>query len=81
MAPPKVRAFLDFAQKRFGKPPYWDPDWKDDREDLSEENGSESVRQSRRVARPATIFPSFGNRARPTANYFRPKPNGDVLLD
>jgi DNA-binding transcriptional LysR family regulator len=25
--PPKVRAFLDFAQARFGKPPYWDPDW------------------------------------------------------
>lgn len=28
--PPKVRAFLDFAQKRFGRPPYWDPDWTDD---------------------------------------------------
>jgi DNA-binding transcriptional LysR family regulator len=27
MVPPKVRAFLDFAQKRFGKPPYWDPEW------------------------------------------------------
>jgi DNA-binding transcriptional LysR family regulator len=31
MVPPKVRAFLDFAQKRFGKPPYWDPDWTEDR--------------------------------------------------
>jgi DNA-binding transcriptional LysR family regulator len=31
MVPPKVRAFLDFAQKRFGKPPYWDPDWKEGR--------------------------------------------------
>ena len=30
MVPPKVRAFLDFAQKRFGKPPYWDPDWTED---------------------------------------------------
>ncbi len=30
MVPPKVRAFLDFTQKRFGKPPYWDPDWSDD---------------------------------------------------
>jgi DNA-binding transcriptional LysR family regulator len=30
MMPPKVRTFLDFAQKRFGKPPYWDPDWKED---------------------------------------------------
>jgi len=26
----RVRAFLDFAQKRFGKPPYWDPDWNED---------------------------------------------------
>jgi DNA-binding transcriptional LysR family regulator len=31
MVPPKVRSFLDFAQKRFGKPPYWDPDWTEDR--------------------------------------------------
>jgi DNA-binding transcriptional LysR family regulator len=31
MMPPKVRAFLEFAQKRFGKPPYWDPDWEEDR--------------------------------------------------
>ena len=31
MVPPKVRAFLDFAQKRFGKPPYWDPDWTESR--------------------------------------------------
>jgi len=31
MVPPKVRAFLDFAQKRFGRPPYWDPDWTEDR--------------------------------------------------
>ena len=30
MVPPKVRAFLDFAQKRFGRPPYWDPDWTED---------------------------------------------------
>jgi DNA-binding transcriptional LysR family regulator len=30
LVPPKVRAFLDFAQKRFGKPPYWDPDWTED---------------------------------------------------
>jgi DNA-binding transcriptional LysR family regulator len=30
MVPPKVKAFLGFAQKRFGKPPYWDPDWSDD---------------------------------------------------
>jgi DNA-binding transcriptional LysR family regulator len=27
--PPKVRAFLDFIQQRFGKPPYWDPHWAD----------------------------------------------------
>lgn len=31
MVPPKVRAFLDFAQKRFGKPPHWDPDWTEER--------------------------------------------------
>jgi hypothetical protein len=31
LVPPKVRVFLDFAQKRFGRPPYWDPDWTDDR--------------------------------------------------
>jgi DNA-binding transcriptional LysR family regulator len=47
MMPPKVRAFLDFAQKRFGKPPYWDPDWTEDRHktshDVTEEDGSESV--------------------------------------
>jgi DNA-binding transcriptional LysR family regulator len=30
MVPPKVRAFLDFAQQRFGKPPYWDPDWSEE---------------------------------------------------
>src|SRR5258707_354795 len=35
MVPPKVRAFLDFAQKRFGKPPYWDPDWTEDRHKTS----------------------------------------------
>ena len=35
MVPPKVRAFLDFAQKRFGKPPYWDPDWTEDRRKTS----------------------------------------------
>jgi DNA-binding transcriptional LysR family regulator len=35
MVPPKVRAFLDFAQKRFGKPPYWDPDWTEDRHKIS----------------------------------------------
>ena len=34
MVPPKVRAFLDFAQKRFGKPPYWDPDWTEDRQKI-----------------------------------------------
>lgn len=27
--PPKVRALLEFLQKRFGRPPYWDPDWDD----------------------------------------------------
>jgi hypothetical protein len=47
MVPPKVRAFLDFAQKRFGRPPYWDPDWTEDRHKTShgvtEQNGSESV--------------------------------------
>jgi hypothetical protein len=45
--PPKVRAFLDFAQKRFGKPPYWDPDWTEGRHktshDVTEQGGSESV--------------------------------------
>src|SRR6202043_2985241 len=45
--PPQVRAFLDFAQKRFGKPPYWDPDWTEDRHkashDVTEQDGSESV--------------------------------------
>jgi DNA-binding transcriptional LysR family regulator len=35
MVPPKVRAFLDFAQKRFGKPPYWDPDWAERRHKAS----------------------------------------------
>jgi hypothetical protein len=25
LVPPKLRAFLDFSQKWFGKPPYWDP--------------------------------------------------------
>jgi hypothetical protein len=35
MVPPKVRAFLDFAQKRFGKPPYWDLDWTEDRHKTS----------------------------------------------
>jgi DNA-binding transcriptional LysR family regulator len=35
MVPPKVRAFLDFGQKRFGKPPYWDPDWTEDRHQTS----------------------------------------------
>jgi DNA-binding transcriptional LysR family regulator len=35
MVPPKVRAFLDFAQKRFGKPPYWDPDWTEHRLETS----------------------------------------------
>ena len=35
MVPPKVRAFLDFAQKRFGKPPYWDPDWTEHRQKTS----------------------------------------------
>jgi hypothetical protein len=35
MVPPKVRAFLDFAQKRFGKPPYWDPDWSERRQKTS----------------------------------------------
>jgi DNA-binding transcriptional LysR family regulator len=47
MVPPKVRAFLDFAQKRFGKPPYWDPDWTEGRHKTShhvtEQGGSESV--------------------------------------
>ncbi len=44
MVPPKVRAFLDFAQKRFGKPPYWDPDWTDEaprRPAQSDEEGQE----------------------------------------
>jgi hypothetical protein len=31
----EVRAFLDFAQKRFGKPPYWDPDWTEHRQKTS----------------------------------------------
>jgi DNA-binding transcriptional LysR family regulator len=35
MVPPKMRAFLDFAQKRFGRPPYWDPDWTEDRHKTS----------------------------------------------
>src|SRR4029077_11324143 len=47
MVPPKVRAFLDFAQKLFGKPPYWDPDWTEDRQKtshaVSEKAASESV--------------------------------------
>jgi DNA-binding transcriptional LysR family regulator len=47
MVPPKVRAFLDFAQKRFGKPPYWDPDWTEDRRkpshDVTELDGSDGV--------------------------------------
>jgi DNA-binding transcriptional LysR family regulator len=47
MVPPKVRTFLDFAQKRFGKPPYWDPDWTEGRHktshDVAEQGGSESV--------------------------------------
>src|SRR5258708_35099499 len=47
MVPPKVRAFLDFAQKRFGKPPYWDPDLTEDRPktspDVTEQDGSQSV--------------------------------------
>jgi DNA-binding transcriptional LysR family regulator len=42
---PKVRAFLDFAQKRFGRPPYWDPDWTEDRpstpRDVMNEDGAE----------------------------------------
>jgi DNA-binding transcriptional LysR family regulator len=47
LVPPKVRAFLDFAQKRFGRPPYWDPDWTEDRQkiphDVTESDGSESA--------------------------------------
>jgi DNA-binding transcriptional LysR family regulator len=47
LVPPKVRAFLDFAQKRFGKPPYWDPDWTGDQRkpshEIAGEEGAEAV--------------------------------------
>jgi DNA-binding transcriptional LysR family regulator len=47
MAPPKVGAFLDFAQKRFGKPPYWDPDWTEQpeprRSEPAGDNGQDSA--------------------------------------
>jgi DNA-binding transcriptional LysR family regulator len=43
LVPPKVRAFLDFLQHRFGKPPYWDPDWTGEtprkRHDLRDRDG------------------------------------------
>jgi DNA-binding transcriptional LysR family regulator len=47
LVPPKVRAFLDFAQKRFGKPPYWDPDWTGDQPrpsyEIAGEDGTEAA--------------------------------------
>jgi hypothetical protein len=47
MVPPKVRVFLDFAQKRFGKPPYWDPDWTEHRHktshEVTDQDGSDSI--------------------------------------